>query len=114
MIEFQLEEIVTLNGREIDVIDIYERPLVPRTVKRAQGGGGVYFDGKGRVIDLIIQPGSSDAQWLESLSRQNQYQLEFESIQLSSLRKKIGKRGYIAKRAHDTWHLEFPDWEISQ
>ena len=114
MIEFQLEEIVTLNGRQIDAIDIHEGgPLVPLTLRRSQGGGVIRLGGTGQIINLSINPDSSDWQWLDSLSRQSRYSLDLR-IHIGTLRKKIGKRGYIANRVHDTWHIEFPDWEISQ
>ncbi|MEL3924975.1 hypothetical protein V1481_16635 [Aeromonas enteropelogenes] len=108
-------DVVMLNGRQIDFMDIHiEGPLMPLNLLKAQGGGGVKLGDTGQKIRLSIDPDSSDWQWLESLSRQKGCSLDFECAHIGTLRKKIGKRGQIDKIVHDTWYLEFPDWEISQ
>ncbi|HDX8426603.1 hypothetical protein ACK36B_15620 [Aeromonas veronii] len=108
-------DIVTVNGRQIDFIEIHEDgPLVPLILSRSQGGGVIQLGGSGQKIRLSINPGSSDWQWLDSISRQRRYSLDFESACIATLRKKIGKRGSIVGNTHDTWYLEFPDWDTSQ
>ncbi|WP_439837308.1 hypothetical protein [Aeromonas enteropelogenes] len=107
-------DIVTVNGRQIDFIEIHEDgPLVPLILRRSQGGGVIQLGGSGQKICLSIDPDSNDWHWLESLSLQRN-NLDLECIHIGTLRTKIGKRGYVVGSAHGTWYLEFPDWEISQ
>lgn len=107
-------DVVMLNGRQIDFMDIHiEGPLMPLNLLKAQGGGGVKLGGTGQKIRLSIDPDSNDWHWLESLSLQRN-NLDLECIHIGILRTKIGKRGYVVGSANGTWYLEFPDWEISQ
>ncbi|QWL71942.1 hypothetical protein LEO78_20270 [Aeromonas hydrophila] len=107
-------DIVTVNSRQIDFIEIHEGgPLVPLVLRRSQGGGVIQLGGSGQKIRLSIDPHSNDWHWLESLFLQRN-NLDLECIHIGTLRTKIGKRGYVVGSAHGTWYLEFPDWKISQ
>ncbi|WP_143248417.1 hypothetical protein [Aeromonas dhakensis] len=107
-------DIVTVNGRQIDFIEIHDDgPLVPHILRRSQGSGAIQRGGSGQKIRLSIDSDSNDWHWLESLSLQRN-NLDLECIHIGTLRTKIGKRGYVVGSAHSTWYLEFPDWEISQ
>lgn len=107
-------DIVTVNGRQIDVIEIHaDGPLVPLMLRRSQGSGRLLLGGSGQKIRLSIDPDSNDWHWLESLSLQRN-NLDLECIDIGTLRTKIGKRGYLVGSAHGTWYLEFPDWEVAE